>query len=549
MHQISKIALVALLGLAASQARSSPEDFMVCDGFGPMKAGLDGLRPSGLAKLLFSATDHRRSETMRADAQWIVSCDRALADPVLTDKFWVRRANLLQGKAMHLMASGDFGGALEAVAESDRIGLAQNDPLFNDSVALGNRMVRAYALIQLGRPDEARKEVSALEVGRPYAPSIGRVAYQLSQLLDGTVDNKVARSRALAPVAPNDLSTAFWDAFITAQFTAAVEVAPHISFDLPSMRGGWKLIGGEELQYELIERRADFAGAWAYALHALGRQEESDAVFAAARRDLLDAAAPPAPRANGRKHPEWVLKEFERRETAAGKGTELLDGWVQGIAVRRDVVTLTAREFMDRQHEAVMRTLPIGLDVFRQLRVEPVEQPALDEYLAKLEQQVAELRREANAISLDDLLQSLPRPEVAEIKPRFRKSDWLISENGFTREKEEGTAIETHRFIHGLASKAMVEELVLLSTARSAQKEGKDSLLINSRRTISRTMNTNMYGTVVSSAAFGNEAQLRVLLIDSKAVPTALGDVGWRLLPVADVLAALEPKYLPAKGK
>src|SRR3569832_1334692 len=110
----------------------------------------------GLAK---GNADIRETPMFTFNAVGVAACDRALADARLLPGYQLRRAHLLQAKAVHQIGASQPEQALATLAQSDAIGDALEGHYFRDSIGLGNHAVRGFALITLGRKAEALKEI------------------------------------------------------------------------------------------------------------------------------------------------------------------------------------------------------------------------------------------------------------------------------------------------------------------------------------------------------------------------------------------------------
>jgi hypothetical protein len=102
----------------------------------------------GLAR---GSSDIRENPIFGFDAFGLKACNTALADARLLPSYQLRRAHLLQAKALHQIGAGQAEQALAALTESDAIVATLQGRYFSDSVGLGNRAVRGFALISLGR--------------------------------------------------------------------------------------------------------------------------------------------------------------------------------------------------------------------------------------------------------------------------------------------------------------------------------------------------------------------------------------------------------------
>ncbi|MEZ0243663.1 MAG: hypothetical protein ACAH11_09830, partial [Sphingomonas sp.] len=288
MKKLILAAGAALLVVGATPALADKTDFPACDGYPAPGKKADGMtQGTWLYGLATSTADVRRNQSSFG-ARYIARCDTALADPLLQPKFWLRRGHLLQAKAMHQIESGDAEGALVTLAASGAVGAANSDPFFADSVGLGNRALRAFALFKLGKNELAFAELDAVDRARPYAADLRGLTRAIR--LANTKDFGAQRALLMAsvPTDPNALVQLFWVGMIFSDFQQVVALSPQVSFDLPRGRGDWQIQGMEARRYELIDTRAEFAGATAYALAATGQTEAAKVMMAQARADVAE---------------------------------------------------------------------------------------------------------------------------------------------------------------------------------------------------------------------------------------------------------------------
>src|SRR5439155_25446073 len=141
------------------------------------------------------AADQRRLKTSFG-AEGIVTCDSALANPRLQPQFAMRRAHLLQARAIHQIAAGKFDDALQSLVQSDASGASEAP--FQDSIGQGNRALRALAYHGLGRKAEAEASLVDLERRRPYATSQQQLALRVRLQFEDERGAQMALLKSLA---------------------------------------------------------------------------------------------------------------------------------------------------------------------------------------------------------------------------------------------------------------------------------------------------------------------------------------------------------------
>lgn len=533
-------------GFRASPGNSATI-FPSCDGFATPQGKSDGIsRETFLFGAATRSADLRRKTMWRFGESGVADCDAALADPRLLSTFWLRRANLLQAKAVHAIAAGKAEDAMKYADESDAIGRAQQDPYFPQSVGLGNQAVRAYALYKLGRTDEAAALAEQFRTHRRWSQSIATLATRLKLQLDNSFPGQMAEFRARIPIDPERGRNLFWMQFLTGNYQAALDAAPTVSFALPKQRGGWTLSGDDVNELKQIEQRTAFDGARAYAAAATGRDDEAKRVLAEAAAELEDLMAPPPPRKGGKTPLKREVEAHARRMPYATRAKQDLKRWEDAIAWRPTIATQSGDEA-----EAAMRTkglgsLPIVTDVLRNIKPKnALEKAGIDRALARISAADDKARIAALDFPLDDLMELLPKPETARVVPVLKPAGdgYFLSDTGVSRNREGKSDIWTIRYTHSLAPVAAVEELAMLGAAQTARREGFDSMVVLSSIALARTLHVS--GMYVGSydQNSGYEAQLRVQFVNRAALPADLAGQEWRLVPAGQVIADLTPRY------
>lgn len=543
--KILRASLSAFALSATTAAWASPQDFPSCDGYPAPNKKSDGMTTVSLLFGLASQNgDIRRSEKVGIGPSGADSCDKALADPLLLPDYSLRRAHLLQAKAVHQIASSAPDAALATLSQSDA--LIGDDRHRRETIGIGNHAVRGFALINLERKDEARQEIAAIEKARPYASSVRALADFLRLRIDSGLDAHLAMLKADARFSPGKLFSIFQYSVWANRLSDAAAIGGGLSFDLPRSRGGWTIDGEAMRQYELIAARAEIAGNYAYALIAAGQGDAAAKVLADADQDLVEAMAPPPAPPEGVKLSKSKIIDFERRKQYGENGRAALDLWKNLIQFRKDAASWTPERFFTEARMLPKGKVPVFADMIMQLKAtdpgsEAERQTVVNGILAEMDR----LRLSELKLDLGTFRDSLPRPETPAMQPRFKRAGdgYFLSDNGFSRRRMEEPDCWTIRFTHNLASAATVEELVLLSAASFARQEGYDSILILARRTVVRTTRTTSWGgQVVGEQPMGHEGQLNIRLLKSDALPPELESERWRIVPVGAVIDELTPR-------
>lgn len=550
-----KLAWVLAAGamLAAAPSWAQSVNFFSCDGYPAPNKKSDGITRADVLWGLGSRTSDFRRNQAQVGGTGAAWCDAAIASPLLLESFWLRRSHLLQAKALHLLADGKPAEALAVLDQSDALGTARADPDFQVSIAVGNQALRVVALHGLGRTEEARKLLATVDSARPYSVSFQVLRRQLASLFDDEPATANAQMRLDGVLEPRLFLGLFWNAMLEADFSAALARAPDIAFAAPAERGGWS---SPELpaRYKLIEDRAEFNGAVAYALAATGRGDAAKARLAEARATLDVVRIAPPTDSKGRMS-RTAQTDYSQRLAAAKRAEASLDQWESNITLRAAVSGKTLAEATALVEKMPKGSVMMIVDILRQVKpVDAVDRAQIESILVSQERRVRAERAKQKKFELEELVSFLPRPETMAMRPRVARVGLTIfvgdGMKGFTAKPIDGTDLVDVSFGSNTSSSAQVEEAAFLAAANYARKQGKDGIAVVASQLIRRTLNITttgwLYGSSTSSAPAGYEMRLVVRPVDRSALPSDLKDAGWRIVGVDDVLGALAPRYTPA---
>ncbi len=545
-------AVVAAMVLASPAAAKIDMNFVGCDGYDAPKKTADGMNTIR-GFLGDTATSSARAGRYALGEAGLTACDTALADPRLLPEFWARRAHIYQARALHDIAANKFDEALKQLDLSDKEGAGHNDPWFDDSIGLSNRMIRSVALYRLDRKDEARKMLEAAAASRPYAPSIAGLARSIEMLYEYDRKNFTRLMTEGVPLAPTLVRALFWTAIFHDDYAAAEKLSGQISFELPKGHGSWRLVGESTYEYDLIKERAMLAGGLAYAKLALGKTDEARKLIADARDDITDAIEPPQPGPDAKEPSKSQLRDWEARKRAGDAATRELDSWERSLDLREKVKGKSFAEASTIVSANGGGEPTILTDVLRQVKpANDAERDKIASLLQKMDDGKDLTRRKSFALNLSQLVERLPRPETIAMRPKMQREGIGIlrnDANGFAVKPDAATGLTTIRFGSTEAPRPMVEEAALLKAAQYARSEGKDAFIITAAQSIQRT--TTIYGMYTRGGTFdsGYEARLMIRPVDSAKLPTELEVQRWRLIKADAVIAKLGPKYLTADAE
>lgn len=516
--------------------------FNGCDGYDPPNSKADGITTGTWMFGLLSQTTDLRRDPVQLGATGIAKCDQALADPRLLANYALRRSHLLQAKAVHQIAAGKLDDALHTLDASDAAGRAE--PLFDQSVAQGNRALRATALTGLGKKTEAEAVLADMERRRPFAVSQQQLAMHVRLQFEDDVKSQRAileRQAAINPAAEHEL---FWTAMQYDDFAAAVRYGAGVRYDDPRNHGGWKVQGEEFEKYTDVLERAKFAGALAYAQNATGSPETAAHTIADMRAYVKLTMAPPEAPAPGQELSKSKRVDFERRTLAGNKALDILQIWQDNIALRAAAKTKKLSELKALIAQMQVKMVPAITDIIAQTQTpEPKDTVEQRTVLDALHQLKDKERLKDLHISFQQLVTMLPRPETPAMQPKWQTEGIGIMRsdlNGYAVRKNDIPGSFTVRFGAATGTLAMVDEAALLAAAYHAQKEGKDAFVVDAREPMQRTIQyTGMYSGGRRENS-GYEVALVIRPVDSA---TAVPGDRERLLKAAEVIAALAPKF------
>ncbi len=548
MHVLRRaVATIALLTTSAA-AHAAKGDFPLCDGFpAPNKKVDNMLKETSLWGLASGSAAGRKSNT-GIGAQGATACDAALTDPLLLSNYWQRRAHLLLSKGLHLIAEKNYEAALVALSESEKLAFDNEDAVFEDSAMLGAKMLRAAALGRSGKIDEARQILADLRKARPYASTIARSIERLEDSLDQDIGKMISNSKKRMPLEPGNIRRAFQFHLFRGEIAQAAEYEDDLSLTPPKAIGGWTVDGDPTSGYNDEYENAELDATRAYVMAGIGQNDKAAVLNDGIRASIAELRIPPPPPEKGKKQRKSLLRDFEARTLAATRIENMLESWMKAAEMRKNVsaAPTSLAAIKDDLAKYRINRIIAQHDIMRLLKPSIAEEKeAVAKTIAAFDSLIT---REIFEISGTDLFKMLPRPETLKLVPKFARAGdgiLLAREIGASQAKEKDGIARTIRFGSATGSPALVEELGMLAVSDYAKKEGADSFIILSRRSVTRT--TYVYGAYAYGGAggvpSGYESQMRVMLLNSAALPANLESKRWRLIKVDEVDKSLQPKF------
>lgn len=476
----------------------------------------------------------------------IQACDAALANPLLIDAYWRRRASLLQARALHQLGAKDNAGALATLDQADALLAQKHDPAMDRTLGLGNQVLRAVALYRDKHTDQAEALLAKVDASRPYSLTVAGATGGVRMIFNYSRADHTRLMRDRVRLDPHMLHTLFWLSLDFGEFEDALTYADALTFDLPRSHGGWTLVGGDR-QYDLIEQRATTAGGRAYALSALGRDDEALKVMTAAKGDVDDAMQPPPPPADGAKLSKRVQADYDARKAAGQKALTALTDWANAIRIRQLAAKTAFSDVSAIGQPLGGDAVIVRTDILRQFKpINLAEASAIQALITKIEDGDDVDRRKALAMNLNELARTLPGASDADSLPKMRGEGlniWRTNLEGYAIASAEDPALFNVRFSGLSAPKAALEEAAVLIAAREAQKRGKDGFILEAVQRISRSLTTySLYSYRPSgSSPAGYEVRYLVRPVDVATLTPEQAKL--RVIRVADVLGALQDVY------
>lgn len=542
------MAIMGLIAFAPVQAMAKQPlepAFNQCDHYGTPRAP----KPDETPKPAWQWGDFNNVEATAVayGLGGVQACDAALANPLLIDAYWRRRASLLQAKALHQLGAKDNAGALATLDLADALLAQKHDPAMDRTLGLGNQVLRAVALYRDNHGDQAEAVLARVDAARPYSLTIAGATGGVRMIFNYSRADHTRLMRDRVRLDPHMLHTLFWLSLDFGEFEDALGYADALTFDLPRTHGGWTLVGDADRQYDLIEKRATVAGGRAYALSALGRDDEALKVMTAAKADVDDAMQPPPPPADGGKLSKRVQADYDARKAAGEKALTALTDWANAIRIRQLAAKTAFSDVSAIGQPLGGDAVIVRTDIVRQFKpINLSEASAIQALITKIEDGDDVDRRKALAMSLNELARTLPRASDADSPPKMRGEGlnlWRTNLEGYAVASAADPALFNVRFSGLSAPRAALEEAAVLIAAREAQKRGKDGFILEAVQRISRSFTTySLYGYRPSgSTPAGYEVRYLVRPVDIASLTPE--QMKLRVIKVADVLGALQNVY------
>ena len=528
---------------------ADPTLFKACDGYGAPNENGDGMTEMANGFLGLFVPEPASGNTSLATpvftSRGIAACDAALANATrLLPIYHLRRANLLRARAIHKLSGGDTPGARADLDAADVEGALAKEPLYDRSMGLGSRFLRAYLALQAGRKDEVLTLVQQAQAMRPYVYRVQQTGSVLALVAsrDGaayyaTLDRQAALypevRRSLMRIAADRMD---WDKVITIR--QMIDLTPPAP-----KQGGFLVQNYDWVVAGLFVDRIGLDELTAFALAASGKNAEAKALMAeiAQRLEPLNADLPKT--AEGFQPPR--LERYIHANLRP-----LLPRFKQGLEKTQTLIDqlAIARSGNQEAFQAAIKANPLpsdgrGLFLLRSLR------DATTGPKAELDAQIAAGRNgldtlaQTTKINLAALYGAMPAAETPARLPKYKTERNFLGEypgNGFEI-KQDGPVTKVN-FGGVKAPEAVLEELALLKAAEITLAAGHDRFALLDKRITGRTMTqTGIYGGWTLPE--GYVADLRIVPFDEGAPVKGYEAYAAKAVIAREVIAALGPVY------
>lgn len=521
----------------ASEGADTPEfkAFLGCDGYGRIAGDSDEINRIWIKTWLTKGSHFNvRYQTQpKLGPEGVAACTRALADPVLDDRFVTRRAHLLLYRALHQIHVGDPEAAEADVKAAETLLLPlAGDTVVQRGLGVDAMIVGAYAAY--ANDDKARMAdlVGKVVAARPFATQV--------LFLGGVLEGYSAK-------APGGETWQKLAARLAPNVRSGLALAPLYAGKFGEFLDIWPIVSDAHLSERSVATLANNEGLHAYALAAQGRAGEATAVLATARETIAartPALLPPPPDGTkeGRKETDERAR-IEAQHIAGQAAAIAIAKWGERIALRAHIATAGVDDFgtvkaeADGESEAVVK-----LDYLRLLRARfPKQFPASP--VAPPPMVVTPTGDTTDVMDLA-VLNAMLHPESWGLIPQGRYSGpeaggfkwggfkWI--NGGSCQHDAVGPATRRYTCYNDSNTPDVIGEMVLINAALDARAAGKTGLVIhgaqNTRHFVERLNN-------------GYDVKMDIDFVDRAALPDAFKPVDWAVIGVDEVFDALMPFY------
>lgn len=525
--------------LATSAHAGLSEDFAACDGRLKPKSKDDGMR--GEAQV----SRFRSVGLGNGAAATVSACTKVLGDKALLPTQTLRRAHLLRARAA---AQIELGKPDEAVADLDAAEAAvadrSADPFFQRSMGVSLQMLRALALAQQGKFDEAAALAEAAAARRPFALQVqlAGAAVRDAALFGG--EGQHSASDWLLRLEPSARTSLITRKVARGDFPEALRYAAMggIALPEPVTQPTGKPNIANALAMLQASTQAEMAAilgvlSLAHAQAASGDIAAAGQGLDAVARHLADPAPPAAPNPPAAEAADGAgLPPEVKPAPPATSAKALLRNLFAPLQARAEARIALAEGRLDDVRKALEGRLPADAAT-AELIDSFVAASADDADLTRFSAASARMRERARTGETDGLRQAaetlLIAPESARAVIDYERSrpnilgaliggaltmgtsllGGIDRTAGF-RSKDNADGTVTIEFTGNTTSAPMVQEMTLLRAAELTRASGKPQFAIISRKDYQQFLAQMQYGMEISRTPTGYKTEMTVRFLD-----------------------------------
>jgi len=533
---LATLAFGAAFSGCTAAAAKPPTAFVQCDGYAKPKAGSDDLvKGKALTRSWsFSGFSSGFSPGGRQPgAAGVAACRTALADPLTAEAGWIRRVTLNQALALHHLEAREPEAALAALDSAvAAAGSNGSDTFYRRSTGVSLDILRAIALMRLGRGEEGLAAVRRAAAARPWSVRVQMLALGMLGIDGGHEAEELALAERLRALDPDYAETIASLYLRSGRHAEAWSLLKKQRETLAPAAAG--------TAYFRYERDLGKGLVAAYAAARAGDSEGSRAVIESLRADARGAAAQLG---------KMKLRLAEAGDPAAVETAVMkpIDRW---IPVIESAELLAAGDAAAAQEKLIAVTdwpaTPLLAQLTGDLRAKlPPEarkgmvaiEPA--ELRAKLD---GDRNARLDRLASPELFALLPEPEDDDQLNSFSGQFGLGLKNTGFKDKLLENGATRIEFVGSVSSPLAVEEMTLLRAARLALERGRKAFVIEKREDFSRHRQMTMNGVPTGPRTLaGYMTRFEVRFVDD---PSQAGAID-----AAAVDAALAPLYARSARK
>jgi hypothetical protein len=524
------LALGAVISCCAAVEAKPPTTFVQCDGYAKPKAGSDNLVKGKALTQSWSFSGLSNSFNPRGrqpGAAGVAACKAALADPLAAEAGWIRRVTLNQALALHHLEAREPEAALAALdSAAAAAGSNASDIFYRRSTGVSLDILRAIALMRLGRGEEGLAAVRRAAAARPWSMRVQMLSVGMLGIDGGRDAEELAaaeRLRALNPDYAGTIATLYLG---SGRYSEA--------WSLLKKQREKRQPGPAAAAFFRYRRDVGVDLVTAYAAARAGDTQGSRAVIEDLRAEARTAAA----------------QLGNMKLGAAGAGdpavveTTLMKPIDQWMPILESAELLAAGDASAAQEKLIsVAEWPTTL-LLAQLTgdIRSKLPPEARKGLVAIEP--AELRAKLDG-DRNARLDRLASPELFSLLPEPEDEDQLnsfsgqfgfgLKNTGFKDKLLEDGATRIE-FVGSSSSPLVVEEMTLLRAARLALKDGRKAFVIQKREDFTRHRQMTINGSPTGPQMLaGYMTRIEVRFVDDPAQAGAID--------AAAVNRALSPLY------